>query len=185
MTGPRISIIGTSGSGKTTVAARAAKRLGLPHIELDAIRHGPNWTETPDAEFRLKVAAIAAGERWVIDGNYGVVRDIVWARATTVVWLDPPRAVVMAQVIWRSVTRAITREELWNGNRERFGKFLDADHPIRWAFSTHHARRAKFLEAMGPTWVRLRSRREIDAWLASLPISRADSDEQPAAPPRQ
>jgi adenylate kinase family enzyme len=170
MRGPRISIIGTSGSGKTTVASRAARLLDLPHIELDAIRHGPNWTETPDDEFRRRVVAIAAGEAWIIDGNYGVVRDLVWARATTVVWLDLPLSVVMAQVLWRSLSRAITREELWNGNRERISTLLNADHPIRWALNTHHERRAKFLKTMQPTWVRLRSRREINAWLASLPV---------------
>lgn len=165
----RISIVGTSGAGKTTVAAMAAKRLGIPHIELDALRHGPNWTETPDEEFRRQVAACAAEPNWVIDGNYSVVRELVWDRATTVVWIDPPHPVIMAQVIWRSVSRAITRQELWNGNREEARNWMDPVHPIRWAFSTHKARQDKFIAAMGPKWIRLRSRKAIHHWLATLP----------------
>ena len=165
----RISVVGTSGAGKTTVAARAARRLGIPHVELDALRHGPNWTETPDPEFRRQVEARVAQPSWVIDGNYAVVRDLVWARATTVVWVDPPLPVIMAQVIWRSFVRAVTRRELWNGNRERMGAWLDAEHPIRWAYSTHAERQAKYLALMGPRWIRLRTRSAVRAWLASLP----------------
>ena len=166
---PRISIIGTSGAGKTTVAALAARRLLIPHVELDALYHGPGWTPTPDAEFRQQVAKLVAQDGWVIDGNYGAVRDLVWQRATTVVWIDPPHAVIMAQVIWRSLARAIDGQELWNGNRERMSSWLDSGHPIRWALATHARRQKDFLAAMGPHWVRLRSRKAIAAWLQSLP----------------
>src|SRR5688572_8196393 len=102
MDGPRLLFLGTSGSGKTTTARAAAARLGLSHVEPDAIRHGPNWQETPDDEFRATVAGIAAGNAWVIDGNYALVRDLLIPRATRVVWIDPPKRMVMAQVIWRS-----------------------------------------------------------------------------------
>jgi adenylate kinase family enzyme len=166
--GPRISVVGTSGAGKTTFAARAAQRLRIPHVELDALYHGPNWTPTPEPELRQKVAQIVAQDRWVIDGNYGVVRDLVWERATTVVWIDPPLPVIMAQVIWRSVSRGITGQELWNGNRERIRTWFSADHPIRWALSTHARRQRDFLALMGPHWVRLRSRKAAEAYLRTL-----------------
>src|SRR5688500_20311522 len=113
MDGPRLLFLGTSGSGKTTAARAAAARLGLPHCELDAIRHGPNWAETPDDQFRAIVADIAARDAWVIDGDYRMVRDLLVARATRVVWLHPPRRDVMAQVIWRSeIGRASWRERV-------------------------------------------------------------------------
>ena len=166
--GPRISVIGTSGAGKTTAAARAARRLRIPHIELDALYHGPGWTPTPDEEFRRQVAALAAEDRWVIDGNYALARELVWQRATTVVWVDPPLPVIMAQVVWRSLSRGLSGKELWNGNRERFRAWLDPGHPIRWALATHGQRQTKFLAIMGPTWIRLRSRKAIDAWLQTL-----------------
>jgi adenylate kinase family enzyme len=87
----RFSVIGTSGSGKTTLGRALAARLQIPHVELDSIFHQANWVPLSDAEFRARVAALVDGECWVIDGNYAVVRDLVWDRATTVVWLWPSR----------------------------------------------------------------------------------------------
>ena len=142
--GPRISVIGPSGSGKSYTASRIASRLGLPHTELDAIRHGPNWTETPDDEFQRIVRERASGDGWVVDGNYtAIVREIIWDRATDVVWLDYPRPTVMRQVIWRSLSRAALRKELWNGNREQFRLWVRSDHPIRWAWATVEPNRVR------------------------------------------
>ena len=39
----RTVVIGTSGSGKSTVSARLAKSLGSDHVELDSIFWGPGW----------------------------------------------------------------------------------------------------------------------------------------------
>jgi adenylate kinase family enzyme len=164
----RILILGTSGSGKSTLARKISARLGIPHIELDAIRHQANWVELPDDQFR---AQAAAGESWVIDGNYGVVKDLTRPRATTIVWLDLPRWRVMSQVIWRSAFRAITRQKLWNGNRERLSELLSPGHPIRWAWSTHNRRRRDYAKEVDERWVRLRSRSATEFWLKSLPAS--------------
>jgi adenylate kinase family enzyme len=79
----RIAIRGTSGSGKSTLGRAAAERLGVPFVELDAIRHLPGWEELPDDEFRAQVAALVAADGWVVDGNYAVVRPLVderWVR---------------------------------------------------------------------------------------------------------
>ncbi|HLW59728.1 MAG TPA: hypothetical protein VKV57_07355 [bacterium] len=164
----RLSVVGVSGAGKSTIARAAAKHLRAPYIELDAIYHGPNWTPIPLSEFRRTVAELVAGDGWVIDGNYRDVRDLVWARATTVVWVDPPRPVVMAQVIWRSMLRAATGEELWHGNREDIRAWLDPEHPIRWAWRTYRQRRSEHESLMAPHWVRLRSRGDARRWLDSL-----------------
>lgn len=164
----RISVVGTSGSGKTTTARRAAAGLDVPFVELDAIHHQAGWVPLPAADLRARVAEVVAGAAWVVDGNYGAVRDLVWGRATTIVWVDPPRGVVMAQVVSRSIVRLVTRRELWNGNRERWSNVLDADHPVRWAWSTFPRRREEFEEQLDGRWVRLRSRRAARRWLASL-----------------
>jgi adenylate kinase family enzyme len=79
----RISVVGNSGSGKTTAARELAALLDIPHVELDAIFHLPDWQELPTADFRDRVARIAQEPTWVIDGNYTAVRDLVWTRADT------------------------------------------------------------------------------------------------------
>lgn len=139
----RVSVVGNSGSGKTTLARSLAGRLGVTHVELDALYHGPEWkTPAPEA-FRRSVAETldAAGDGWVVCGNYSVVREpVVWPRADTVVVLDPPRAVVMRRLVARTLRRAVRREELWNGNREPL-RHLYAWDPekniIRWAWVRH------------------------------------------------
>ena len=135
----RIAVHGASGSGKSTLARALADRLGLERTELDALFHQPGWTELPDAEFRAEVAAVVAGERWVVEGNYRQVRDLVWARAELIVVLDPPRWTVMRQLLGRTVRRGITRSELWNGNRESLVNLvsMNADrNVVLWSWRT-------------------------------------------------
>ena len=145
----RVSVVGCSGAGQTTFGRALAARLGVEFVELDAIFHQPGWTELPDDEFRARVQAATATDSWVVDGNYGAVRPIVLERATTVVWLDYSRSRVMQQVIRRSVGRAITQRELWNGNRENAREWIKPDHPIRWAWSQHARKRAEYEARFG------------------------------------
>ena len=148
----RVSVVGTSGSGKSTVASALAAALGADVLELDSVFHQPNWVPLPTSEFRRRVAAVTAGERWVIDGNYSSkVGDVVWARADTVVWLDLPRRTVMRRILWRTLRRVAGRAELWNGNREHWRNFFTLDKEesvIAWAWQTHAANRVKYEAAM-------------------------------------
>jgi adenylate kinase family enzyme len=73
----RIVVVGTTGSGKTTLAGQLSERLGSPHIELDELNWGPNWTMRPDDVFRKSADEATSRDRWVLDGNYGRTRDIV------------------------------------------------------------------------------------------------------------
>lgn len=137
----RVVVVGCSGSGKTTIAKALSRAVGMPRIELDALNWGPGWlNRSVDAteDFVQRVEAVAAGEAWVIDGNYTKARAVLWPRATAFVWMDTPRPEVMRRVIWRSFSRAISKTELWpgSGNKELFRKWLDKEHPIRWAWDT-------------------------------------------------
>ena len=116
----RVSVVGTSGVGKSTFASSLSVRLGCSFLELDSVYHQAGWVPLDVSAFRDRVAAAASGERWVIDGNYSKVRDVVWARADTVVWLDLPRRVVMRRLVWRTLRRVAGHAELWNGNREQW-----------------------------------------------------------------
>jgi adenylate kinase family enzyme len=146
----RVHVVGSSGSGKTVIARQLAQALGVPHLELDSVHHQSGWTELPDAEFRVIVTNAAEADGWVIDGNNRTVRDIIEARADTVVWFDLPRAAVMWQLAWRTVRRAATREELWNGNREPWRHLLFPDRrrsPLAWAWHKHAGYRARYAAA--------------------------------------
>ena len=171
----QVSVVGTSGSGKSTLASELAEILGVPHLELDAVHHQPGWAPLPTDGFRRIVAARAAGAGWVIDGNYGRVRDLVWARADTVVWLDLPKRTVMRQVVWRTLRRVALRRELWNGNRERWRNFLTwnpEQSVISWAWHKHAPDHAKYAAAAASPasahlrFIRLTSRRDVARFLA-------------------
>jgi adenylate kinase family enzyme len=166
----RIVVVGTSGAGKTTLAKQLAAKLDLPCIELDQLHWGPNWqalTETNPDEFVRRVSAAVAAPAWVSDGNYAVVRDLIWSRATHLVWLDYSRAVIMVRVIKRSIARAFDRTELWAGNKEDWRRWLRASHPIRWAWSTWRDRRERFESLLDgahyPHLIVLRLRRPREA----------------------
>jgi adenylate kinase family enzyme len=136
----RVLVAGISGSGKTTFARELAARTGLTFHEMDALYHGPGWV--PLESFDSDVERISAADRWVFDSHgYEQVRDLVWSRADTVVWLSYPRVVVMSRVLRRSFRRAWKRDEIFNGNTETFTDWLDPEHPVRWAWTQYEARR--------------------------------------------
>src|ERR671939_1955309 len=169
---PKIAVVGTSGSGKTTVARELARRLGVPHVELDALYHGPGWDETPPEEFRRRVAAATAADGWVVDGNYdSKLGDLVLARADTVVWLDLPLRIALTRVTRRTIRRIRTREELWSGNRESWrGGFLGWESMFVWTIRSHlrnrRARAERFARHPGLRVVRLRSAKEVESYLS-------------------
>jgi len=143
-------MVGVSGAGKSTLGKDLAARLAVPHVELDAIFHQPDWAPLPAEQFRDRVSAIASGDGWVIDGNYSAVLPLVWARADTVVWLDLPRRQVMRRLIWRSVRRVAGRTELWNGNRERWRNLFsweEQESVISWAWHHHPIYRDRYAAA--------------------------------------
>lgn len=142
----RIIVLGTSGAGKTTLANDLKARLPDHHrIEMDALHWLPGWQERPKAELREVLAREVARERWILDGNYGSVRDVSWPRADTFIWLDYPRHVIMRRVTWRSLRRAVTREPLWGtDNRESLVRMLGPDSIIRWSWQTYARRRRDY-----------------------------------------
>jgi adenylate kinase family enzyme len=171
----RLLVVGTTGSGKTTMASRLAQKLDLPHTELDALNWGPDWTMRPNEEFRALVDQASNQDRWVIDGNYSRARDITWPRADTIVWLDYSLPRVLWRLWWRTMDRTLTRKELWAGNRERlYTHFFTRDSLFLWALKTYKRRRREYPELLSRpehshiTLFRFHSPSQADQWLAAL-----------------
>jgi adenylate kinase family enzyme len=172
-TARRINVVGTSTAGKTTMAAALASVLRVPHVELDALHWEPNWTEAPDDVLRDRVRAAIAGDGWVVDGNYAMVRDLLWERVEAVVWLDLPLRTVLWRYLTRTIRRVGRREELWSGNRERLSTHLfSRDSLLWWILTTYRRRRREYPPQLAARpdimTVRLRSRRAADRWLADV-----------------
>ena len=172
----RIIIIGTSGSGKSVLGAAAAKRLGVPFLELDAYFWLPGWVQVTSEVFRQKVGEAVAAEAWVAGGNYSVARDLIWGRADTLVWLDYPLRLTLWRLLRRTVTRIVTQEDLWQtGNRETWVKqFMSRESLFLWAVNSHERQAQQFPELLKQAeYAHLKVHRfykpsEAENWLGSL-----------------
>lgn len=172
LVGRRIVVVGTSSSGKTTLARRLSRALHIPHVELDALHWEPNWVEAPDEVLRERTIKALRGDVWVVDGNYSMVRDIVWSRADMVVWLDYPLQVILWRLTVRTFRRVFHRVELWGGNRESLRTaFFSKDSLYIWVLTTYKKRRREYPELLArPEHAHLRrvhltSPKAADAWL--------------------
>jgi adenylate kinase family enzyme len=173
----RVVVVGAPGSGKTTTAEAIARRLSLPHVELDALYWGPDWTPVDNDTLRARLHAAVDGDAWVVDGNYFSVgsADIVWPRADTIVFLDLPWRTVMVRVLVRSIRRAIRGTELWAGNRESIRLLFFSGDSLLWFTWTEYPKYPKRYRALASDpswsylrWIRLRSGREAREWTQTL-----------------
>ena len=171
----RVVVIGSTGAGKSTFGRDLARRTGADFIELDALHWMPDWTPEDPERLRQKVSAATDAPCWVAAGGYSVLRDIVWARATAVVWLDYSFPRIQWRLTKRTVSRIVTGEELWNGNRETFRQaFLSRDSLFVWLLKTYRRNRQKYGERLSDefpdlTSVRFRRPSAAQEWLEAAP----------------
>ncbi|MBB1580650.1 adenylate kinase [Serratia sp. OS31] len=176
----KINVVGTSGSGKSTVARQLAAKFALPHIELDKLFWRPQWQGAPDDEFLAQLAqALAAAESgWVLDGNYSRTKTIKWESVDWVVWVDYGFCRTLFQAVRRAATRAWQDTELWpgTGNRESFRRsFFSRDSIVLWTIKTYRKNRAGYLADMNDAryrhirFIQLRSPEQAARFLRALP----------------
>jgi adenylate kinase family enzyme len=173
----RLVVIGTTSSGKSTLAEQIAKRFDLNFIELDALHWEPNWQESPLEVFRERVRKAIQAEKWIVAGNYHVVRDLVWTKAEAVIWLDYPFFVILWQLTRRTFKRWWTQELLWGKNIEPFwGHFRlwSQDSLFHWLFKTYWRRKRETPQLLSLPkhrhlkLIHFKHPREVEIWLERL-----------------
>jgi len=182
-------VIGVTGSGKTTMAANLACALGLTHVELDALNWEANWISAPLEVFCSRVAEALQAPGWVTDGNYSRVRDTIWRQADTVVWLDYPFLTCFWRLLRRSVRRTVTKETLWNDNRETLRSILfERDAIIPWLFKSYPRRRREYPQLLALPeyahlqWIRLRAPRQAESWFRAITVAAGGGFDSRAVP---
>ena len=173
----RIVVVGTTSSGKSTLAKCLADKLSADFIELDALHWEPNWKEAEPEVFRARVQRATCSPDWVVAGNYHVVRDLIWPRAEVIIWLDYPLWTIFWQLTKRTFSRWWTQELLWGTNRETlWPQFIlwSQDSLYYWLFKTYWQRKREYPTLFAApsnahlTVFHFRSPREADEWLRSL-----------------
>jgi adenylate kinase family enzyme len=168
----RVLVYGVTGSGKTTLARKIAENTGLPWHSVDDLTWEPGWVGVPPEEQRRRIAAICAGDRWILDSGYSSWLDVVLARVELIVALDYSRWRTLARLTRRSLARAIDRRTICNGNTETFRQVLSRESILVWHFRSFARKRVRMREwaadPAGPAVVRLPSPAATRRWLASL-----------------
>jgi predicted kinase len=173
----RILILGRTGSGKTTLARELAAAFGLPHVELDSLYFGPDFSRAPLSLLRERTSAAIAGDRWVTDGNKHAVRDLVWPRADTIIWLDYPVWVSLWRLAKRAATRtlALSAQAAQTDQRARLPKqMLAAATGVLTALKSHRGQRREYPRMFAEpanqhlAVARLRSPRATRQWMARV-----------------
>ena len=173
----RIVVIGTTSSGKSTLAERIAKKLDIDFIELDALHWEPDWKEASPEVFRERVQHATKSERWIVAGNYHVVRDFIWPKAEAIIWLDYSLWRIFWQLTHRTFSRWWTQELLWGTNREPLWihlKLWSDESLYKWLFKTYWRRKRETPELLSmPEYrhlklIRFKHPRDAEEWMKTI-----------------
>lgn len=171
----RINIIGPTGAGKSTLARALATHAQCANIDLDALYWRPGWVPEASDVFRAKVMAALVESRWAASGNYASVRELIWSRADTVIWLDYPLPLTLYRLTLRTLSGLVTKREILPGCRETIRNTLLArDGLFLFALRTYRKRRARILADLASArYASVRLHRftrpqDTAAWLATI-----------------
>lgn len=171
----RAVILGPTGSGKTTFGRKLAQIRGCAATDLDDLHWLPGWKQRATEDFQRLAAEAAAGEDWVIMGNYSKVRNAVWPRADAFIWLDYPFPRVLWRLLRRCVARAADKNPICNGNVESWRQLFSKNSLVLWLFQSYWRRGREYaaiFDAGGHqkeiAYIRLRSPKEAEVFLERM-----------------
>ena len=169
----RILVIGSSGTGKSTLARQMGPKLGLPVIHLDQEYWQPGWVATEPVAWEARVEHLVARDAWVMDGNYSGSFAIRVPRADAIVWLDLPRRIYFPRAVWRIVqSYGRVRPDLAPGCPEK----IDLEFLFKWVWTYPTRSRPRTLSLIESLRGRipvvvLQTPRQVRAFVDGLPAT--------------
>lgn len=142
----KIIIIGTSASGKTTLATQLANHFKLKLIDLDDYFWLENWTSRSKEEFHQNIKQAMTSGSWVVSGNYNSTSHITWPQADTIIWLNYPDWLIYWRYIKRTFTRTILGQKCCNGNKESLSRSFGPESLFWWILKTKDRNRLRYGE---------------------------------------
>lgn len=139
----RILIYGVTGSGKSTLAAKISERTGIPWYPVDDLAFEPGWKQVPDDVQREKISAIIAEPEWILDSAYAKWLDLILPTEPLIVALDYPRWVSFGRLLRRTISRAVDKTPVCNGNVETWRLMFSRESILLWHFRSFKRKRAR------------------------------------------
>ena len=174
----KINILGSSCSGKSTVSKKISKLLSIDLIDVDRINWQlGNWNELPKEDLRKELSeTLKDKESWVVDGSYGIVRDIIWKDVDIIIWLNLPFYLIMYRYFTRTIKRIILKEQLFGANNVETFKmqFFSKNSLLLWILKTFWSRKRRYEELfeeqrkLGKRIIVVRNKRELDKVVEKL-----------------
>lgn len=161
-------MIGSGGAGKSTFSRRLGEVTGLPVIHLDSLFWRPNWERMPEDEWAATVSELAAGEAWIMDGNFGGTREIRVRASDTIILLDIARVRCLYRILKRVIMyHGRSRPDMAAGCNEK----IDLEF-LLWVWNYKNQGRKRALAGLdkmpGKDIVILKSPREVEAYLMRM-----------------
>lgn len=173
--GKKLIITGTTCTGKTTLGKKVSDRLSLSQVDLDAYHFLPNWEEKDKPIFIQDVLnAIDDQKGWVVSGSYQtILKNTVWKRTETIVWLDYPLHVILRRYFIRTFRRVVYKEKCCGENYETVSRTFSKNSLFLWIFKSYWKKKQRMNKWMNEDfsdkeWIILRHPRNATKFLAQL-----------------
>lgn len=140
----KIAIIGSGGTGKSTLAMELGEIFSLPIYHLDASFWRPGWVQRPQEEFDQILIDLVSKDKWIIDGNYSRTMDIRLIKADMIIFLDYPTYISLFSIIKRRIQyHGKTRPDMGEGCKEK----IDLEF-ILWIYNFRKNKRPEIIKKL-------------------------------------